>query len=71
MTQDNRHNRKSSFTPSPAHTALRRTARVVAIFIGAVFGLVVWLILRPIFRGVGWIISILTALGIIYWITTL
>ncbi len=71
MTQDNRHNRKSSFTPSPAHTALRRTARVVAVFIGAVFGLVVWLILRPIFRGVGWIISILTALGIIYWITTL
>ncbi len=31
MTQDNRHNRKSSFTPSPAHTALRRTARVMAV----------------------------------------
>ena len=71
MTPDNRHNRKSSFTPSPAHTALRRTTSVVAVFIGAVFGLVVWLILRPIFRGVGWIISIITALGIIYWITTL
>ena len=71
MTPNNRHNRKSVFIPSPAHTALRRTARVVAVFIGAVFGLVVWLILRPIFRGVGWIISILTALVIIYWITTL
>ena len=71
MTLNDRHIKITSFTPSPAHTALRRTARVVAVFIGAVFGLVVWLILRPIFRGVGWIISILTALGIIYWVTTL
>ena len=31
MTQNNRHIRNTSFTPSPAHTALRRTARVMAV----------------------------------------
>ena len=71
MTQDNRHNRKSSFTPSPAHTALRRTARVVVIIIGAVVGLVLMVILKPIFRGVGWVISLVSALMIIYWLLTL
>lgn len=71
MTLNNRHNKKSSFTPSPAHTALRRTARVVAIIIGAVVGLVLMVILKPIFRGVGWVISLVSALMIIYWLLTL
>ena len=71
MTLNNRHNKKSSFTPSPAHTALRRTARVVVIIIGAVVGLVLMVILKPIFRGVGWVISLVSALMIIYWLLTL
>ena len=52
MTLNNRHIDKSSFTPSPAHTALRRIAKVVAIIIGAIVGIVFWLILKPLFRGV-------------------
>ena len=71
MTLNNRHNKKSSFTPSPAHTALRRTARVVVIIIGAVVGLVLMVILKPIFGGVGWVISLVSALMIIYWLLTL
>lgn len=39
--------------------------------IGAIVGLTLWTFLRPIFRGVGWVISIITALAIIYWILTL
>lgn len=39
--------------------------------IGAIIGLTLWAFLRPIFRGVGWVISIITALAIIYWILTL
>lgn len=70
MTLNNRHINNSSFTPSPAHTALRRTARVVAVIIGAVVGLVLWAIMKPIFRGVGWLISILTIIAIIYWLMT-
>ena len=70
MTQDNRHNRKSSFTPSPAHTALRRTARVMAVIIGAVVGLVLMVILKPICRGVGWVISLISAVVIIFWLIT-
>ena len=71
MTLNNRHIKKSSFTPSPAHTALKKAAKVVGMAIGAVVGIILWAILRPIFRGVGWIISILSAIGIIYWIMTL
>ncbi len=71
MTLNGKHIKNSSFTPSPAHTALKKTAKVVGIILGAIVGLLIWAIVKPIFRGAGWIISILTALGIIYWIMTL
>ncbi len=71
MTLNNRHIKNTSFTPSPAHTALKRAARLIGIIAGLIVGVLLWAILKPIFRGVGWIISILTAIGIIYWITTL
>lgn len=70
MTLNNRHIKKSSFTPSPAHTALRRTARVMAVIIGAVVGLVLMVILKPICRGVGWVISLISAVVIIFWLIT-
>ena len=71
MTLNDRHIKNTSFTPSPAHTALKKTAKVVGIAVGAVVGIILWAILRPKFRGVGWIISILTAIGIIYLVMTL
>ena len=71
MTLNDRHIKNTSFTPSPAHTALKKAAKVVGIAIATIVGIILWAILKPIFRGVGWIISILTAAGIIYWITTL
>lgn len=71
MTLNDRHIKNMSFTPSPAHTALKKAARLIGIIAGLIVGMLLWAILKPIFRGVGWIISILTAIGIIYWITTL
>ena len=71
MTLNDRHIKNTSFTPSPAHTALKKAAKVVGIAVGAVVGIILWAILRPIFRGVGWIISILTAIRIIYLVMTL
>lgn len=71
MTLNDRHIKNTSFTPSPAHTALKKAAMVVGIAIATIVGIILWAILNPIFRGVGWLISILTAIGIIYWILTL
>lgn len=71
MTLNDRHIKNSSFTPSPAHTALKKAAKVVGLVIATIVGIILWAILKPIFRGVGWLISILTAIGIIYWILTL
>lgn len=71
MTLNDRHIKNTSFTPSPAHTALKKAAKVVGIAIMAIVGVILWAILKPIFRGVGWLISILTAIGVIYWILTL
>ncbi len=71
MTLNDRHIKNTSFTPSPAHTALKKAVTVVGIAIMAIVGVILWAILKPIFRGVGWLISILTAIGIIYWIMTL
>lgn len=71
MTLNDRHIKNTSFTPSPAHTALKKAAKVVGLVIVTIVGIILWTILKPIFRGVGWLISILTAIGIIYWILTL
>lgn len=71
MTPNDRHIKNTSFTPSPAHTALKKAAKLIGIIAGLIVGVLLWAILKPIFRGVGWIISILTSIGIIYWITTL
>ena len=70
MTLNDRHIKNSSFTPSPAHTALKKVAKVIVFIIGAIVGLMVWAIVQPIFRGVGWLISILTMIAIIYWLIT-
>ena len=71
MTLNDRHIKKSSFTPSPAQTALKRVAKVIVVILVAIVGLMVWAIVKPIFRGVGWLISILTMTAIIYWLMTL
>ena len=48
-----------------------KMVKVVLIVIVAIVGVIVGWVLKRIFRGIGWIISTLTALGIIYWILTL
>ena len=50
---------------------IKGVARVVAIIIASIIGMVFWVFIRPIFRGVGWVISIITALLIIFWLLTL
>lgn len=55
-------------------SSLNRIKRVLlwAVgIIGAILGLVLWVFLRPIFRGVGWVVSLFSALMIIYWLLTL
>ena len=71
MTLNDRHIKKSSFTPSPAQTALKKIAKLIGIILATLIGLLMWAIVKPIFRGVGWVISIITTLMIIYWILTL
>lgn len=71
MTLNNRHIRNSSFTPSPAQTALKNIAKVIGIILATLIGLLMWAIVKPIFRGVGWVISIISALLIIFWLLTL
>ena len=50
---------------------ISKAVKVVAIIIGAVIGIALWSIAKPILRGIGWLISILTAIGVTYWILTL
>ena len=55
-------------------SSLNRIKRVLLWlvgFIGAILGLVLWGFIRPIFRGVGWVLSLVSALMIIYWLLTL
>lgn len=55
-------------------SSLNRIKRVILWLVGiisAILGLVLRVFLRPIFRGVGWVISLATALMIIFWLLTL
>ncbi len=67
----NSHIKGQSEAQSLRFNQIKKVAKVVAIIIGAIIGTLVWAFLRPIFRGVGWVISIISALAIIYWIMTL
>ena len=66
MTLNNRHIRNTSFTPSPAHTALSRLLKVVGIILGMILGIVLWVVVKPMVRDIGRLISILTLIAMIY-----
>lgn len=50
---------------------ISKAVKAVAIIIVAVVGITLWAIAKPILRGIGWLISILSAIGAIYWLLTL
>ncbi len=68
---------KNIFSRGKAHQtsriikAVAKVAKVVAIIIGAIIGLLMWAVFKPIYRGVGWLISILTLFAALYWLLTL
>ena len=69
-TNNNISNRRGRASISSLNRIKRVILWLVGI-IGAILGLVLWVFLRLIFRGVGWVISLATALMIIFWLLTL
>lgn len=68
-TNNNISNRRGRASISSLNRIKRVLFWLVGI-IGAILGLVLWVFLRPIFRGVGWVISLASALMIILWLLT-
>ncbi len=66
----NSHIKSQSEAQSLRFNQIKRVILWLAGIIGAIIGLTLWAFLRPIFRGVGWVISIISALAIIYWVLT-
>lgn len=48
-------------TSTSGFNQIKKVVKVLVILIGSIIGLVLWVFIRPIFRGVGWVISLLTA----------
>ncbi len=48
MTLNDRHIKNSSLTPSPAQTALKKVAKVVVVILGAIVGLMIWAVVKPV-----------------------
>lgn len=69
-TNNNISNRRGKASISSLNCIKGVLLWVVGI-IGTILGLVLWAFLRPIFRGVGWIVSAITAIAIIYLLLTL
>lgn len=67
----NSHIKSQSEAQSLRFNQIKKAILWVAGIIGAIVGLTLWAFLRPIFRGIGWVISIISALVIIYWLLTL
>ena len=75
MTATNQHIRNSgrgnTHQTSHQYRIIKGLAKMVGCIIGLIVALIMWVVVRPILRGVGWLISILTMLAIIYWLMTL
>ena len=50
--------------------AVAKVVKAIAITIGSLTAIVVWVFVRPVIRGIGWLISIATAILIIFWLIT-
>lgn len=70
-TGKHKENRSRQARQSSYHYRISKAVKAVAIIIGAVIGIALWAIAKPILRGIGWLISILSAIGAIYWLLTL
>ena len=74
MTATNQHIRNSgrgkTHQTSHHYRIIKGLAKVAGWIIGLIVALIVWVILRPIFRGVGYVITILTMIVIIFWLLT-
>lgn len=70
MKPNDGHINRTSFTSTPAHTA-KKLIWMVLVVLASVVGLLFWAILKPILRGAGWLISIATAILILFWLLTL
>ena len=57
-------------TSTSGFNQIKKVVKVLVILIGSTIGLLLWVFIRPIFRGVGWVISLLTALMKIFWLLT-
>ena len=66
----NSHIKSQSEAQSLRFNQIKKVAKVVVVILGAIVGLMIWAVVKPIFRGVGWLISILTMIAIIYWLIT-
>lgn len=64
------HIKSQSEAQSLRFNQIKKVAKVVAIIIEAIIGTLVWAIARPVIRGAGWVISLITAILIIYWVLT-
>lgn len=67
----NSHIKGQSEAQSLRFNQIKKVAKVVAIIIGAIIETLVWAIVRPVIRGAGWVICLVSALMIIYWLFTL
>lgn len=57
-------------TSTSGFNQIKKVVKVLVIHIGSIIGLVLWVFIRPIFRGVGWVISLVSTLMIIFWLLT-
>lgn len=74
MTATNQHirnlGRGKTHQTSHQYRIIKVVANVAGVIIGLLVAVVMWVVVRPILRGVGWLISILTVIAIIYWVLT-
>ncbi len=67
----NSHIKGQSEAQSLRFNQIKKVAKVAAIIVGVIIGTLVWAMVKPVIRGAGWVISIITAIMIIFWLFTL
>lgn len=69
-TNNSTYQKRGKATGSGLNSIKRFVLWMLAV-VASIVGLTLWVILRPLLRGVGWVISVLSALAVILWLITL
>lgn len=69
-TRNNAYQKRDKASDSGLNSIKRFCLWMLAV-VGSIVCLTLWAVIRPLWRGIGWVLSLISALAFILWLSTL